>query len=121
MSVDAGALSRFLVGASLCVACSGPFDDTSDVRIWATTASAPAIYAHAYQPISVVDGRSGFADPDCPVIRANGEAFDIEGGCSEAGGRAWVGAAQVSGGGQRERWLTWTSLEASTRISLAPR
>jgi hypothetical protein len=81
--------------AVISLACSGPFDDERDVRVWATTASAAAVYSHAVQPLAVADHSGSYTDPACPEVTSYGNGVRIAGGCTDRGGRTWVGLATV--------------------------
>jgi hypothetical protein len=103
----------FLAG---CGSDSEPFaatkkDDSSlanpdNIRTWANTASAIAIYANAYQPIAVADGAKSFDDPACPATDDDGTTLAIEGGCTDATGATWVGKASVKRHANGDRDLT---------------
>lgn len=99
-----------------CGSDSEPFvaaknDDSSlakpdNVRTWANTASAIALYANAYQPIAVADGKRTFDDPACPATDDDGTTLSIEGGCTDAMGASWVGKASVKRHADGARELT---------------
>ena len=73
-----------------------PFRNEEDVQVWATSASAVGVYAHAYEAIGVADGQLTFSDPDCPVTMDDGTTFTITGGCTDASDREWTGEATVT-------------------------
>ncbi|HEX5101120.1 MAG TPA: hypothetical protein VFV94_16530 [Polyangiaceae bacterium] len=99
-----------------CGSDSEPFaaaknDDSSlakpdNIRTWANTASALALYANAYQPIAVADGKRTFDDPACPATNDDGTTLSIEGGCTDAMGASWVGRASVKRHADGARELT---------------
>ena len=92
-------VSRFLTGVCLVVGCAGLFDDTGDVQTWALAASPSNMYARALGPISIARGWTTLADPSCPTTFWDGQysyRLNIVGGCSESGGRQWVGSVSVS-------------------------
>ncbi len=82
------------------------FDDIDAVRLWATTASALAVYVNVYQPFAVADGQEAFGDPSCPVTTDDGTTLDIEGGCTDVSGTEWVGSATVERSANGDRSLT---------------
>ncbi|HEX6273331.1 MAG TPA: hypothetical protein VFZ53_09830 [Polyangiaceae bacterium] len=92
-----------LAGAALFTACgsdkgfeaSAPFEDVEDVKVWATSASAVAVYSHAYELLGVADGALGFADPTCPATNDDGTTLTVTGGCTDANERVWEGRATV--------------------------
>lgn len=73
-----------------------PFRNEEDVQVWATNASAVAVYSNAYEPIAVADGQATFSDPECPVTSDDGTTLTISGGCTDAGGKEWTGEATVT-------------------------
>jgi hypothetical protein len=85
-----------------------------NVRAWAISASALAVYANVYQPIAVADGQATYSDPGCPVLLDDGVTLSIDGNCDEAGGAHWVGSATVARSSDGSRTLslqnfgTWT-------------
>jgi hypothetical protein len=67
----------------------------ANIRAWANSASAVAVYANIYQPLAVADGTQSFPDPSCPVTEDDGTTLTLSGGCSDQDGAAWLGAASV--------------------------
>jgi hypothetical protein len=90
-------------GAALFAGCgsdekfeaAAPFDDVENVKVWATSASAVAVYSHAYEVLAVADGALGFADPACPQTSDDGTTLIVTGGCTDTNDRAWQGRATV--------------------------
>jgi len=112
-------LSIWMLSVPLLGGCgsdSEPFaaaknDDSSlanpdNIRTWANTVSAIALYANAYQPIAVADGAKTFDDPACPATDDDGTTLAIEGGCTDAMGATWVGKASVKRHANGDRDLT---------------
>jgi len=87
---------------------SNSLDQIDNVRVWATTGSAVAVYSHAYTPLSFADGRSSFPDPGCPRVTDDGTTAGIVGDCSEASGTQWIGSAEVVRSSNGERQVTLT-------------
>jgi hypothetical protein len=81
-------------------------EDVEVVRSWANLASALAVYVTVYQPLAVADGEGTFADATCPTLSDDGTTLEITGGCTEAGGKEWIGAATVVRSGEGNRDLT---------------
>lgn len=77
-----------------------------NIRIWANTASAIALYANAYQPIAVADGKKSFDDPACPATDDDGTTLGIDGDCTDTLGTSWVGRASVKRHANGDRDLT---------------
>ncbi|HEY8427528.1 MAG TPA: hypothetical protein VIL20_04105 [Sandaracinaceae bacterium] len=91
------------VALACALAGCAPTTDLSNVdetRAWANTASALGVYANLYDPIASADGRSPFADPECPVVADDGAVHTITGGCTDAMGRTWRGSATVTRDGR---------------------
>lgn len=84
----------------------GTLANPDNVRNWANTASAIAVYANAYEPIAVADGAKSFDDPACPVTSDDGTTLGIEGGCTDVKGTSWVGKASVKRHANGDRELT---------------
>jgi hypothetical protein len=109
-----GALFTALLGLTACGSDDKPFTAKTDsslklpdnVRTWANGASALGVYANIYQLIAVADGQQTFADAGCPVVEDDGMTLTMTGGCSEAGGTAWVGSATVERSANGDRTLT---------------
>lgn len=80
--------------------------DVDTVRGWANLASALAVYVAVYQPIAVADGEATYADPTCPMLSDDGTTLEITGGCTDASGQDWVGAATIVRSGDGDRDLT---------------
>jgi len=74
---------------------SGSLDDAENVRTWATTGSAVAVYSHGHDPIAFADGHSPFSDPTCPVTTDDGTTATISGECTDNTGTTWTGTATV--------------------------
>lgn len=85
---------------------SDPLEDEGDVRTWANTASAVAVYAHGYEPIAFADGQAAFSDPDCPRTSDDGTEVTIRGGCTDASGQDWIGEAVIVRSEAGDRSLT---------------
>ncbi len=80
-----------------------PFATDEDIQVWATNASAFAVYSHAYEAIGVADGALSFADPACPETSDDGTVLTITGGCTDANDEEWSGQATVTrDGGDHE-------------------
>jgi hypothetical protein len=86
-----------------------------DVRVWATTASAAAVYSHAYKPIAVADGRDKYSDETCPALSDDGTTATLTGDCTDADGHAWKGEATVTRDGD-DRGLTLTDFDGNRGI-----
>ena len=105
---------------------SNSLRDPDHVRAWVNAGSALAVYVHAYDPLRCADGRGDnadvgcapgaampdgegpFADPECPT-RERDDAGTITiagGGCTDLGGKDWVGRAVITGAGG-ERTVTF--------------
>jgi len=86
-----------VVALFCCAGCGGDdqLDEPENVRIWATTASALAVYANTHDTLAIVDGESEFLDPECPLTADDGDTFTIGGGCTDSAGVSWVGSATV--------------------------
>jgi len=90
------AVSAVVAVAFAATACGDDqLDEPENVRIWATTASALAVYANAHDTLSIADGEGAFVDPECPVTEDDGDTFTIRGGCTDSAGVTWVGGATV--------------------------
>jgi hypothetical protein len=88
---------------------AAPFAKADDIQIWATNASAVAVYSHAYEPIGVSDGVLSYPDPACPETTDDGTTLTIRGGCTDASGNEWTGEATVTRDGE-DRLLTFDGL-----------
>jgi MYXO-CTERM domain-containing protein len=88
---------------------AAPFAKADDIQIWATNASAVAVYSHAYEPIGVSDGALTYPDPACPETSDDGTTFTIRGGCTDTSGNEWSGEATVTRDGE-DRLLTFDGL-----------
>ena len=114
-------LSRFaplLVSLPTAVGCADefkpvdPFAKSENIQVWATNASAVAVYSHAYEPIGVADGELSYQDPACPETSDDGATFTIRGGCTDAADREWVGRATILRSGD-DRLLTFYGFEGN--------
>jgi hypothetical protein len=72
-----------------------PFEDKERVKVWATTASAVAIYSHVHHDIAVFMGRQSYADAACPVIEDDGTTFSATGGCTDSADKEWKGKLTI--------------------------
>ncbi len=89
-------IARALFLALVLAACnSDELDDVDHVRTWANTASAVAVWSHAHGPIAFADGEGPFRDPMCPTTADDGTTVTIEGGCTDAMGKRYVGSATI--------------------------
>jgi hypothetical protein len=88
---------------------AAPFAKDEDIQVWATNASAVAVYVHAYEPIGVSDGALTYPDPACPETTDDGTTFTIRGGCTDTSGNEWSGEATVTRDGE-DRLLTFDGL-----------
>jgi hypothetical protein len=92
-----------------------PFEKSEYVQVWATNASAVAVYSHAYEPIGVSDGALSFQDPACPETSDDGTTFTILGGCTDSMDRQWSGRATVVRSGD-DRELTLDGFEGQDGV-----
>src|SRR5215471_5650998 len=78
--------ARLLAGSMLAlVGCqSSSLEDAENVRIWATTASAVAVFAEVYDPIAFADGHRTFDDPACPHTSDDGTTATLRGECTDS-------------------------------------
>jgi hypothetical protein len=106
----AGAAVLGACGSNERFEASPPFDDVEHVKVWATSASAVAVYSHAYEVMGVADGALAFMDPACPETTDDGMTLTVSGGCTDANERAWEGQATVVRDGD-ERTLTFDGFE----------
>jgi hypothetical protein len=72
-----------------------PFEDTEEVKTWATTASAVAIYANVHQDIAVFHGEQSYPDASCPVVEDDGTTWTAHGGCTDSEDKEWKGALTI--------------------------
>jgi hypothetical protein len=72
-----------------------PFEDTEDVKVWATTASAVAIYSNVNQDIAVFHGQKTYADTSCPVLEDDGTTYSATGGCTDSDDKEWKGKLTI--------------------------
>jgi hypothetical protein len=75
---------------------SDSLDNADNVRTWAITASAVAVYSHAHTPVSFADGRRSFNDTTCPTTTDDGTTVTIAGDCTDSSGTQWLGSATVA-------------------------
>src|SRR5215471_5144196 len=85
---------------------SSSLDDAENVRIWATTASAVAVFAEVYDPIAFADGHRTFDDPACPHTSDDGTTATVSGECTDCSGATWTGSATVTRTVDGDRHLT---------------
>jgi hypothetical protein len=103
----------FLVLVPWVVACSTeepapepPFRFFDEIRVWARSASAVAVYANAYELLAASDGEEIFLDPACPDVDDDGETLHVIGDCTDTTGRKWTGTATAERDGA-DRNLTF--------------
>jgi len=72
-----------------------PFEDTEDVKVWATTASAVALYSNVNQDIAVFQGQQTYADSSCPVLEDDGSTYSATGGCTDSDDKEWKGKLTI--------------------------
>jgi hypothetical protein len=72
-----------------------PFEDTEDVKVWATTASAVAIYSNVYRDIAVFQGEQSYADAGCPAIEDDGSTWIATGDCIDSDDKEWQGKLTI--------------------------
>lgn len=75
---------------------SDPLAEPEDIRTWATTGSALAVYAHAHEPVGVALGELHFADANCPRVNDTDGVLGIEGGCRDTNGTHYEGRIEVT-------------------------
>jgi hypothetical protein len=80
--------------------------DPDNVRAWANTASAYAVYGNVYKLFAVADGDQTFDDPGCPGVADDGTTLSVSGGCTDSGGITHVGSAEVTRSADGDRSLT---------------
>lgn len=98
MLVRTSLVSLVLVGCG-----SDTLDDPNNIKIWATNASAVAVYSNIREPIAFADGFFAYPDPNCPVTSDDGSTVRIMGGCTDDESSVWVGDATIirTAGGTR--------------------
>ncbi len=96
-------------------ASGSSFEAPDNVRTWANSVSALALYLHLYQPIAVADGADTLADPACPVIADDGTTLSMTGGCTDATGTTWIGTASVKRAADGERSVKFDGFGTQTR------
>lgn len=89
-----------------CSNATTDLDDPEDVKAWANSASALAVFIPAYRPIAVADGQETFADPSCPSVADDGTTMVITGGCTDSDHKRWEGSATVVRGASGSYALT---------------
>ena len=72
-----------------------PFEDEEEVKVWATTASAVAVYSNVHQDIAVFQGQQTYADPSCPVLEDDGTTYSASGGCTDSEDKEWKGKLTI--------------------------
>lgn len=72
-----------------------PFEALDDVKVWATTASAVAVYSNVHQDIAVFQGKQRYADSACPVVNNDAATWTAQGGCTDAEGKNWKGQLRI--------------------------
>src|SRR5215813_10494734 len=101
MAVNKQLQIAVVLAASCGFACSAkeeefktpPFENKSDVSTWATSGSAVGVYANAYKPIAVADGKETYEDAACPATSDDGTTLTIAGDCVDDTGHNWKGKA----------------------------
>jgi hypothetical protein len=88
-------------------ASGGSLSEPEDIRTWANSVSALALYLHAYEPIAVADGQATLADPSCPIMTDDGVTLELTGGCTTSEGVEWIGTAIVVRSTNGDRNLTY--------------
>jgi len=111
-----GVLSVLLLAG--CGSSASPFEATQaagdsslenpdNVRVWAVSLSAFAIYGHAYEPVAIADGERTFPDPACPATVDDGTTLTAEGGCTDLAGVQRVGKLTVKRSANGDRAVTF--------------
>lgn len=75
---------------------AAPFRKTEDIQVWATSASAVAVYSNVYEIFGVADGHLTFPDSSCPMTSDDGTTLTVSGGCTDGSDREWSGEATVT-------------------------
>ncbi|MCY1078975.1 hypothetical protein [Archangium lansingense] len=95
--------------SGLWVGCGGPAAEAlnkykpaalaseTDVKLWASRASAPNIYASANVAVTLI---SSGQDPNCPVIAEDGNTTRVTGGCTDTKGVEWFGSMELVSEGE---------------------
>lgn len=81
-------------------AAPSPFEAKEHVQIWATTASALAVYANVHQDIAAFLGEEAFPDATCPSIRDEGATWTATGGCTDIDEKEWDGKLTITRDGE---------------------
>src|SRR5262245_41394202 len=87
-----------------------PFDDKEDVKAWAGSSSAVAIYSNVYQPIAVFQGEQMYPDAACPVVEDDGTTWTATGDCTDTEGEEWKGKLTIERDGD-DFTLTYDGFE----------
>lgn len=88
--------------------------EPENIRTWTNSASAYAVYAHAYEPFAVADGEHTYPDALCPVVEDDGTTLTIGGACTDTSGESWVGTATVVRSANGNRALTLDGFGSGT-------
>jgi MYXO-CTERM domain-containing protein len=93
-------------------ACGGdvepppPFRFFDEIRVWARSASAVAVYSNAYELLAASDGQEVFLDATCPDVDDDDETLSVSGSCTDNTGKEWKGSATVERDGD-DRTVTF--------------
>lgn len=74
---------------------SPPFEDEEHVKVWATSASALAIYSNVHRDIAVFQGQQTYADASCPVLEDDGATYRVTGECTDSDDKQWKGKLTI--------------------------
>ena len=83
-----------------------PFTSSDDVQVWATSASAVAVYSTVNQHMAAFDGQPGYPDAECPLVEDDGTTWSASGDCTDSEGEEWTGQVTIERDGD-DRLLTF--------------
>lgn len=72
-----------------------PFEETEHVKVWATTASAVAIYSNVHRDIAIFHGEQSYADEACPLVEDDGTTWTASGDCTDSEGQELAGKLTI--------------------------
>ncbi len=89
-------------------AAASALDEEQNVRVWANSVSALAVYLLFHEELAVSYDQHTYPDTSCPAVDDDGTTLAISGDCTDAEGKRWVGSVTIERSGDGDRELSYS-------------